>query len=515
MLQESLLTREGPLAQVWLAANLERKLNKQQFLQSNITQSAEAIVKATESNADTTEALTLRLSGQLLYGVVRIYSRKAKYLLDDVSDALLKLKSAFRSSSNAVTLPINATIIPSMNQIVLQDTVTQADLLYQEPLTFDDDPTMNNSMKPSAFFDTQNQNSLELDESIEMPRNKFDDDIDVLEHDDGLDIDLNFDLDQGEDNDVHQREDYPPEIDFDYGGGLDFDLDQGHDDTSIEHGRATDDANLSTLGNSSLGDLGNFDQPLETIDDLENERDETTTTQSQPRRKRKAREQPLGKKIITDKEIELNIRSFNDTTGIVIDDETQQPLDLSLKKSAVEALLNETFFNDTIAERFLTIATNKRQKTQPSSPLMLEPPELQSDKENGSADDQQQFFQDADIDFDFQQDDMLPDNQPLEEDLGDHLDQQPEEEQNVTGFNSGVTESTAKVENHLVELMKSEKETTFTDVLEKDALSYEPLSTTPKNEATRVFFELLVLSTNDRIKVKQQELFGEISIRMV
>lgn len=36
--------------------------------------------------------LALRLSGQLLLGVVRIYSRKAKYLLDDCTDALLKIK---------------------------------------------------------------------------------------------------------------------------------------------------------------------------------------------------------------------------------------------------------------------------------------------------------------------------------------------------------------------------------------------------------------------------------------
>ena len=38
------------------------------------------------------ELMALRLSGQLLLGVVRIYSRKAKYLLDDCNDALLRIK---------------------------------------------------------------------------------------------------------------------------------------------------------------------------------------------------------------------------------------------------------------------------------------------------------------------------------------------------------------------------------------------------------------------------------------
>ena len=45
------------------------------------------------------EVMALRLSGQLLLGVVRIYSRKAKYLLDDCNEALLKIKMASISFS--------------------------------------------------------------------------------------------------------------------------------------------------------------------------------------------------------------------------------------------------------------------------------------------------------------------------------------------------------------------------------------------------------------------------------
>lgn len=43
------------------------------------------------------EVMALRLSGQLLLGVVRIYSRKAKYLLDDCNEALLKIKMVIRA----------------------------------------------------------------------------------------------------------------------------------------------------------------------------------------------------------------------------------------------------------------------------------------------------------------------------------------------------------------------------------------------------------------------------------
>lgn len=41
-------------------------------------------------------AIALRTSGHLLLGVVRIYHRKAKYLLADCSEALTKMKTAFR-----------------------------------------------------------------------------------------------------------------------------------------------------------------------------------------------------------------------------------------------------------------------------------------------------------------------------------------------------------------------------------------------------------------------------------
>lgn len=40
--------------------------------------------------------LSLRTTGHLLLGIVRIYSRKAKYVLADCNEAFLKIKMAFR-----------------------------------------------------------------------------------------------------------------------------------------------------------------------------------------------------------------------------------------------------------------------------------------------------------------------------------------------------------------------------------------------------------------------------------
>ena len=83
---ETLLAKTGPLARVWLASNVEKKLNKSQILASDIQGSIGAIV-------DTGQApMALRLSGQLMLGVVRIYGRKARYLLDDCNETLVKIR---------------------------------------------------------------------------------------------------------------------------------------------------------------------------------------------------------------------------------------------------------------------------------------------------------------------------------------------------------------------------------------------------------------------------------------
>ncbi len=82
----SLLAKTGPLARVWLASNVERKLSKSQILQSDIQSSVGAIVDRGD------EPMALRLSGQLMLGVVRIYGRQARYLLDDCNETLIKIR---------------------------------------------------------------------------------------------------------------------------------------------------------------------------------------------------------------------------------------------------------------------------------------------------------------------------------------------------------------------------------------------------------------------------------------
>ena len=83
------LTKKGPLAKVWIAAHWEGKLTKQQILQVNLKEAANAV-------ANPEIPIALRISGHLLLGICRIYSRKVKYLLQDCNDALVKIKLSFR-----------------------------------------------------------------------------------------------------------------------------------------------------------------------------------------------------------------------------------------------------------------------------------------------------------------------------------------------------------------------------------------------------------------------------------
>lgn len=83
---ETLLQKTGPLAKVWLAANVEKKLTKGDCLNRNLEKDVQTIVNTEQA------PLALRLTSHLLLGVVRIYSRKARYLLDDCNEALMKIK---------------------------------------------------------------------------------------------------------------------------------------------------------------------------------------------------------------------------------------------------------------------------------------------------------------------------------------------------------------------------------------------------------------------------------------
>uniref|UniRef100_A0A8C3XIN4 RAD21 cohesin complex component like 1 n=1 Tax=Chelydra serpentina TaxID=8475 RepID=A0A8C3XIN4_CHESE len=121
-----LMNKRGPLAKIWLAAHWEKKLTKTHIFECNLETTIEKIISPKVK-------IALRTSGHLLLGVVRIYHRKAKYLLADCSEALVKMKMAFRpglvdlpeesfeAAYNSITLPEEFpdfdTQLPDLNAI--------------------------------------------------------------------------------------------------------------------------------------------------------------------------------------------------------------------------------------------------------------------------------------------------------------------------------------------------------------------------------------------------------------
>ena len=198
---ETLLSKTGPLARVWLAANLERKLSKSNILQSDIESSVSAIVDQGQA------PMALRLSGQLLLGVVRIYSRKARYLLDDCNEALIKIKMVFANIYQChsyiadqetktfrpgnVDLPANQSHTVNPATLNLPDVLTELDLFAPMP-----DPTLLLSQplhpEPTSLnHDLLRTNSTVTLNSIEAPRN---DSREMLRlEDDDLELDLGED----------------------------------------------------------------------------------------------------------------------------------------------------------------------------------------------------------------------------------------------------------------------------------------------------------------------------------
>ncbi|MCJ1395839.1 sister chromatid cohesion protein 1 [Xylographa bjoerkii] len=178
---ETLLSKTGPLARVWLSANLEKKLNKTHIIQSSIESSVKAIVD--EGGAP----MALRLSGQLLLGVVRIYSRKARYLMDDCNDALLRIKMAFRPGN--LDMPVNTQIPnPGLN---MPEAIAEPDIL---PML---DESLLNTQPMDIDFGTNDNNPLNWTSqlrsdspSIEQGRNASEEQPILYEDDLGLEIEM-------------------------------------------------------------------------------------------------------------------------------------------------------------------------------------------------------------------------------------------------------------------------------------------------------------------------------------
>ncbi|KAH8170173.1 conserved region of rad21 / rec8 like protein [Sarocladium implicatum] len=203
-----LLQKSGPLARVWMSANLERKLSKNHILQSSVADSVEAIITPNQA------PMALRLSSQLLLGVVRIYQRKTRYLLDDCNEAMMKIKMAFRSSGNndmAASMQVS-----NREALVLPDKITPYDNLDLPPppdaswlLTQVDDVSATPVGRKGRASNRDINLQEDFDNSQFLYSNPLDDDTIRPMEDLDLELDFGLDFDDGPSQSIEMGRDAP------------------------------------------------------------------------------------------------------------------------------------------------------------------------------------------------------------------------------------------------------------------------------------------------------------------
>lgn len=468
---ELLLSRQGPLAHVWLASNYDKKLSKQQLLSTNIIASSNILSsrQLQSSSHSSNDTITLRLSGQLLLGIVRIYSRKTKYLLDDINECLYKLKSSFKYASGAslgtavstVNLPPQRTTITNFSRLLLQDQVTALDLFYQEELNLDNTQTNHDLLfSHISSLNQPEENPLEysMDRSIEIGRRQSD-----INADQSMDVDMDMDFD------------------------LDLDLDH-----SIEQGRDAQapllDADQSILDvqkepETPIEDI--LGAPLDTIDVSEQEESVTPITH-EPRRLVGIADgvvKTTKRKLMVDSSADLERGLPNDVLKSIQHLQTYGHFTketLTLKLSEREKLQ--------LVEELAEPVSAKRRKIRNLDSELRERCAQLSDQERDN------FDLDNALDFDL----SLP---GLEPDTAEKNTQQeaPQEEQPQEDAMDNVC--TTQVAEQLRRTFFEKPTVTFDELMENDADS----TTNPRRAATQNFFELLVLATHNCISLEQED----------
>ncbi|XP_051950745.1 double-strand-break repair protein rad21 homolog isoform X1 [Xyrauchen texanus] len=120
-------SKRGTLAKIWLAAHWEKKITKAHVFECDLETTVKEILSPQIK-------IGLRTSGHLLLGVVRMYYRKIRYLLADCSDALVKIKVAFRPGET--DLPEDA-LEATFKAITLQEDFTDFDSQLPDLNTID------------------------------------------------------------------------------------------------------------------------------------------------------------------------------------------------------------------------------------------------------------------------------------------------------------------------------------------------------------------------------------------
>lgn len=424
----SISAKNGPLAQIWLAANMS-SLARAQVLQTSISESASEIAKASgcDENVTNVEHITLRTSGELLQGIVRVYSKKAAFLLSDIKDTLTKISTLFRSNQK-INVTINrANTIAAVDQLVLEDTVTEKEVLVAPSLDFLDDNEVPEGLMGQETEEGRQrkvQGAAPWDTSLEFGR-RFDPDQD-LEFNQSSGLDLDFDIDDeqltktaGEGTRESQEtehllmgeDDFPLEdpgnVDWDLGiteeRGREAPASEAGSQESVELGRRAEERSITgepidfgfnlDIEKDDAGEQEEREENAEEERKQEAERGRRERTE-EAKRERRARKDPAlrnCKRIQQDSDTEVDDHELRAAPEEALTQqpgvEVQEPPRLNQKRLWEEMAQSLSYLPQETVERLLPLQTAKRPKIQEETERREEFEEPQMDISLGLNDD--------------------------------------------------------------------------------------------------------------------------------
>ncbi|KAK8506491.1 hypothetical protein V6N12_034219 [Hibiscus sabdariffa] len=182
------LSRKAPLGTVWCAAHLQHRLKKSHYTATDIPTTVDHIMFPEVP-------IALRMSGHLLLGIVRIYSKKVEYLYHDCNVILITLSKVFahpqvdlpedarHAPVQAITLPQTLNLdamdldfdeyneeaadnhLRNLEDITLADQIPVASDPYVA-VTFDDDIMMDDAPPQEALHKSR---SIEMNDNLDEP----------------------------------------------------------------------------------------------------------------------------------------------------------------------------------------------------------------------------------------------------------------------------------------------------------------------------------------------------------
>lgn len=559
-------TKSGPLAQIWLAANMSN-LPKISVLQTRISESAEEIAKASGCDDGDVhlERITLHTSGDLLQGIVRVYSKQAAFLLTDIKDTLMKISTLFRANQRINVSVGKANTITSIEQLVLQDTVTEREVLALPSLDFLQDAEGGHGMmRGDDSMRRKVQGAAPWDTSLEVGR-RFNPD-DSLDHNRSSVLDLDFDFEhehassssktweegtrqtaleeasaiRGEPGQLIGDDDFP--LDDPTNGHWDLgitendhpeDRSESPSNMSVELGRRADDASMLDEVVDLGIDLGIEKEPIEEVSAAEEE--QANDTAPPARRSTRKSELVNARRIEIDDETELDDAQIKEPT--VYQPEQQERMSnhdttLSRKRVLDELNLNIGYLPSLMLENIVSYQQIKKQKPtleeeeddefsepQMNITLGLDDDMISRDKTMESDADQSDHFMPMDADIGMPiptQEDMAgsPNSGSISREQSIQPGHTPTEQTQEQRLVASEAPSTV----YMAELLRTEfidnDNPTFDDVLKVKNQAETPQADggITRGQASKAFFELLSLANVNCIDLDQQVAFENINI---